>query len=107
MKSIEFSSRYITSLIQDMSDWTLMKNQRFKKNIDKFHVKMALEEIVDNMKLKAEAKNIYCVLKVEDEVPSHINTDVERLGQVIVILMDNAIKHTFEGGVVVMVDVSK
>src|SRR6185295_6385394 len=52
----------------------------------------------------AQAKNLQLLLDISSKVPQRIRSDAGKLRQVLTNLVDNAVKCTEEGGVIVRVD---
>ena len=55
------------------------------------------------MKFKADLKQIYCKVEFQDSFPKYVYGDNQRLMQLAINLISNALKFTFEGGVITRV----
>jgi signal transduction histidine kinase len=55
------------------------------------------------MKFKADMKNIFCKVEFLDDFPMFVYGDNQRLMQLTINLISNALKFTFEGGVITRV----
>ena len=67
------------------------------KNLETIDVKAFLNNIVESMFINAKKKNQTITYKIENNVPM-ITTESDKLEQVIVNILSNAIKYTQEGG---------
>lgn len=67
------------------------------KNLETIDVKAFLNNIVESMFINAKKKNQTITYKIENNVPM-ITTESDKLEQVIVNILSNAIKYTPEGG---------
>lgn len=69
----------LTSYLHDLLDWTQLKRGKFSKNITQFNLQELFSDIIEMMRFKAELKDIYCKLEVEDDLPYLVNGDQQRL----------------------------
>ena len=60
------------------------------------------QEIVDMMKMKCEQRGIYLEFQFEQDLRREVFSDRQRISQVIINLISNAIKFTFTGGIKVL-----
>ncbi|KAI9016089.1 hypothetical protein DFJ74DRAFT_679463 [Hyaloraphidium curvatum] len=70
-----------------------------------FHVRDCVEDALDGVATKAAEKNLYLAFLAESDVPYAIVGDQGRLRQILLNLLNNALKFTFQGEVVVRVSV--
>ncbi len=66
-----------------------------------FELILLLENCISSFQLPAEINNTELILQIQPDVPAIVKGDEYRLRQIIVQLMDNAIKNTLQGEVLV------
>ena len=96
---VRITSR-LSGLIDDIMDLQLLKEKRFKINIQQFDCRGAIQLVLDNLKYQAGEKGLemFNNLSVGNY---YIMADENRLQQIIYNLIDNAIKYTDQGRIVV------
>ena len=89
----------LLSLIDDILD--LSKIEARKMSLEKlaFRPRRIIEEVVQLLRVQADAKGLAFDWRVSPEVPSLLAGDAKRLRQVLTNLCSNAIKFTERGGV--------
>ncbi|WP_094672417.1 PAS domain S-box protein [Hydrocoleum sp. CS-953] len=100
---INRSGEYLLSLINDILALAKIEagKQSFQpKNFDLYFL---LNEIQTLFEIKAEAKSLELIFEIDKTIPRYICTDETKLRQVLINLLNNAIKFTFEGGIFVKV----
>ena len=106
LKSIRFSGENLLVLINDILDYS--KIEEGKINIEKtvFDTDQLLENLKNTFKSKAESKNLKFNLKVDPGLPKYLIGDPHRLSQILVNLIDNALKFTEKGSISLIVHIN-
>lgn len=96
-------SEALLSLINDILDFSKIEAGKLDLEILDFDLRLALEEAVDVLAVKAGEKGLEFVCIVDPAVPSLLRGDPGRLRQVVLNLAGNAIKFTSRGEVLIRV----
>lgn len=101
------SGKHLLNLINDILD--LSKIEAEKLQIERLHVVLpsVIDEISSIVRSKAEAKKLEFKSDIVYPIPSTILTDPTRLKQILLNLINNAIKFTVEGSVTLQVSADK
>ncbi|CAD8111241.1 unnamed protein product [Paramecium primaurelia] len=85
--------------INDILDYAALQSFSFNYNITNFNINQITQEIEDLYKIQTQQKNINFTIKVSDYLLGRIfRNDKQRIIQLLVNLLNNAIKFTSEGG---------
>jgi len=103
MESIKVSAETLLSLINDILDFSKIEAGRLELESVGFHLDDCLGDVMRIMAVRADEKGLELVYHFPPDVPEFIVGDPNRLRQVIINLVNNAIKFTEEGEVVVEV----
>jgi CheY-like chemotaxis protein len=93
----EQSAQRLRSLIDDILDFSRIEARRVDLIEEAFDLRSCVREAIDLFVLPARAKNLRLDLQVATEIPQQVFGDPDRLGQVLVNLIGNAVKFTQEG----------
>jgi signal transduction histidine kinase/DNA-binding response OmpR family regulator len=104
---IHSSAEALLNIINDILDFSKMESDRLELECIDFQLHGALEECLDLMGLRAQESGLELVCRISPEVPRYVNGDPGRLRQILLNLVNNAIKFTPEGEVIVAVDVQE
>lgn len=101
--TIKRNGEHLLSIINDILD--ISKIEAAKLTTEEIEVSPfeILQDVIELMKVKAQAKGLYLQTKIESPIPATIRTDPTRLRQILVNLVGNAIKFTELGGVTISV----
>lgn len=102
---IHTSSALLLSIINDILDFSKIEAERLDLEWRPFNLHRCIQESVKLLTPLAAEKNLPLRWTIEPQVPSHVVADVTRLRQILVNLINNAIKFTEAGQVEVQVSV--
>ena len=92
------SSKLLLNLINDILDFSQMKAKKLRLVFEEKNIVETVRECVDLLALQAEKKGIFLnMVGWEDITETLFKTDHNRVRQIILNLLSNALKFTFEG----------
>ncbi len=106
-QTIRSSSEVLLTLINDILDFSKIEAGKLELEQRPFSVRDCVEEALDVVVTKAAEKGLELAYIIEDDVPNDILGDVTRVRQILVNLLNNAIKFTDIGEVVLSVSCRK
>jgi signal transduction histidine kinase len=98
---LKASANSLLVLVDEVLDMSRIELGQVKLSFGPFDPAVQLKEICDCHRPMAMGKGLSLSVEILESVPSVVNGDVHRLGQVLSNLIDNAIKYTDTGHVVV------
>ncbi len=101
------SGEHLLTLINQVLDLSKIEAGRTTLNEKNFDLYRLLDDLEDMFKLKADDKRLQLVCDRAPNVPRYIGTDEVKLRQILINLLNNALKFTQEGGVSVRVGLGK
>lgn len=96
-ETIRDSGEELLTIIDDILDFSKIEAGRMELGNEPFDLSACIWGAVDLKKAEALAKGIKLTCRVDRQVPTHILGDSSRLRQVLLNLLDNAVKFT-DGG---------
>lgn len=103
---IRTSADSLLTIINDILDFSKIESGKLELEFQPFSLVTVIEESLDLLASKAVNKGIELVYFISPDIPKTIVGDVTRLRQVLVNLLNNAVKFTNSGEVVVSVGVA-
>ena len=97
LKSIKFSGENLLVLINDILDFSKIEEGKIKIETTAFNIKQLLDNLRNTFKVKAETKKLKFSMSIDPEMPPILLGDPHRLSQIMVNLIDNALKFTEKG----------
>ena len=98
-KSVEKAGNYLLSLINNILDITRIESKKLDIIEEKFSLRQLVQEVCLIGAKQAEAKNLEFVVDVEETLPEYLEGDALHIKQVILNLINNAVKYTKKGKV--------
>jgi CheY-like chemotaxis protein len=100
---VKSSADALLSVINDILDFSKVEADKLELESRDFHLHDHLDEAIRLLALQAHRKGLELIYEVRPEVPRLLVGDPDRLRQIIINLVGNAIKFTEQGEVVVRV----
>jgi signal transduction histidine kinase/CheY-like chemotaxis protein/PAS domain-containing protein/HPt (histidine-containing phosphotransfer) domain-containing protein len=100
---IRTSGEALLNIIDDILDFSKIEAGKLELDHAPFYLRMCVETSIDMVSHRAYEKQIELLYFIEDDVPETIVGDENRLRQILINLLNNAVKFTDQGEVVVWV----
>jgi len=100
---IKRSGEHLLSLINDVLEMSKIEAGRTTLNEDSFDLLYLLSSLEGMLQLKAKSKGLQLIFDHAPDLPRYVRTDENKLRQVLINLIGNAIKFTSSGGVALRV----
>jgi diguanylate cyclase (GGDEF)-like protein len=97
------SAESLLGIINNILDFSKIESGKFQLIINDFDIRNLIEDTVEMMASQAHSKGLELVLDLPLDLESIVQGDAERLRQVLVNLLGNAIKFTQQGEVQLIV----
>ena len=102
---VKSSAYSLLSIINNILDFSKIEAGRLEFEKTPFDFRRFMDESLKIMGMKSHEKGIELAYRIAPETPNHLMGDPIRLRQIVLNLVDNAIKFTDEGEVIVYVAV--
>ncbi len=103
VNTIRTSGEALLTIINDILDFSKIESGKLELEHMPFDLATCIEEALDLFALQASAKKLEIIYHIDRNVPTWIMGDVTRLRQVIVNLVNNAVKFTPGGSIAIEV----
>jgi signal transduction histidine kinase/CheY-like chemotaxis protein len=100
---IEYSAETLISLVNDILDFSKIEAGKLELDIDHFNIHELIVKTFNLFTQKTDEKAIFFNYTIADNVPLYIESDQIRIRQILINLINNAVKFTDKGGVQVIV----
>jgi two-component system sensor histidine kinase BarA len=100
-QTLERAARQLLSVIDDLLNYAKLRAGPLLIDAIPFDLRACVEDIVAMLGPDASAQGLELALAVHNDVPERVIGDPARLGQVLLNLLNNAVKFTLEGHVFV------
>jgi signal transduction histidine kinase len=97
----------ITCMVSDILDLAQISSGTFKLRPVVFEIRSLIKSIIHVLVNQTEAKGLSLKVKIEDDLPIKMQGDSQRLRQVLMNIIGNAIKFTLKGFIYIHLAVDK
>jgi two-component system, sensor histidine kinase and response regulator len=104
IRMVHESGEALLTLINDILDFSKIEAGKLELEIAPFELRESLGDTMKSLALRAHSKGLELAFRIAADVPEWLLGDVNRLRQIIINLVGNAIKFTSEGEVVLDVE---
>jgi PAS domain S-box-containing protein len=103
VETVHTSGDALLTIINDILDFSKIESGRLELEEKPVDLKACVEQVIDLLAPKAAQKYIELIYLIHPQVPKQIVGDLTRLRQILMNLLNNAIKFTQQGEVVLSV----
>jgi signal transduction histidine kinase/CheY-like chemotaxis protein len=93
----------LKALIDNILDLSRIDARKATLTLRKINLEDLLEDLVDLLRPQFDEKGLHIRLDIDTAAPKHIVTDLDKLRQILINFLSNAVKFTERGGVTVSV----
>ena len=99
MENVYKSNERLIKLVNDLLNVPRIETGKIKLELQKTSIEDVISNIINELKIEAEKKNIYLKWQEPKKPLPEILVDRDKIRQVILNLIDNAIRYTNKGGI--------
>lgn len=96
---INRSGEHLLALINEVLDLSKIEAGKAELNLHDFDLHCLLKTTQEILELKAENQGLQLLLEIDPDTPQYIRTDQSKLRQILINLLNNALKFTTQGSV--------
>ena len=97
--NIQRASQTLLSLVNDILDISKIESGKMEIIDRTYDVTGLLSDVINMVRTKAEEKNLWFYINIDETIPSELWGDGTRNRQILTNILNNAVKYTKEGGV--------
>lgn len=101
--TIRQSGDQLVNLLNDMVAFFKMESNRLQLDSLEFDIRDTLEEVIELIAFQAQEKGLNIAFVVAPSIPPRVVGDSNRLRQILVNLLNNAVQYTWKGEIFVQV----
>lgn len=106
-RNIEGAGRTLLSLINDILDFSKIEAGNVEIVEHAYELSSMVSDVLNMVKLKADKKNLKLIADVEPSTPENLYGDDIHIRQILINLLNNAVKYTDQGSVALKVSYEK
>jgi two-component system, sensor histidine kinase and response regulator len=103
LEIINRSGEHLLSLINEILEMSKIEAGKITINETSFDLYSLLDNIESMFLLKTQSKGLQLSFKIHPDVPQYLKTDAQKLRQVLINLINNALKFTNQGKITLIV----
>ncbi|MBD1394960.1 PAS domain-containing hybrid sensor histidine kinase/response regulator [Mucilaginibacter glaciei] len=104
LNTLKFSSENLLAIINDILDYNKIEAGKLLLNHAPFNIHQLVQNVRQSFYAKALEKNLEIELHTDSSIPEYVMGDQTRLGQILINLVNNAVKFTSVGKVSIVLE---
>ncbi len=97
--NIKEASMTLLDLINDILDFSKIEQGKMDVTEESYSVRQLINSVLIIIGVKAEEKKLKLIPQISPELPSGLNGDPKRIREIMINLLNNAVKYTHEGSI--------
>ncbi|SMF26408.1 response regulator [Pseudobacteriovorax antillogorgiicola] len=103
VEGLELGGNRLLSIVNDILDISKIESGKMELNYEKFDLRTLVSDCIRVYSADAETKGIFLSDYFDSEIPAQVEADPDRIKQVLMNYLSNAMKYTEEGTIIVEV----
>lgn len=103
-QNIQGASQNLLALINDILDFSKIESGKMEIVEARYYLSSVLNDVANMIQVKADQKELDFLIEVDEKLPDELYGDETRIRQVIVNILNNAVKYTKQGSVTFIVE---
>lgn len=104
LRAINLSGRHLLAIVNDILDLSKIEADQMSLESRIFHLPDLLDEVIDLLADGAKNKALHLHYELGDNIPTYLEGDLVRTRQILVNLVNNAIKFTEQGEIQIQLE---
>ena len=96
-RNIKSSGKMLLMLVNDVLDFSKIEAGKLEINEARFFMSDVLYDVISLIKERADEKNLELKTDIKDGIPNELISDEVRIRQILINLLNNAVKYTDKG----------
>ena len=105
--TINRSGEHLLALINDILEMSKIEAGRTTLNLSTFDLPVLLKDLEMMFRIRTHEKKLEFSVDVKDDVPQYIVSDINKLRQVFINVIGNAVKFTDQGGIALRISADR
>jgi signal transduction histidine kinase/CheY-like chemotaxis protein/HPt (histidine-containing phosphotransfer) domain-containing protein len=105
LRTITSSAQNILFLVNDVLDLSKIESGTIELETVDFSIQDIISELINSLDFKLREKNVSLISRLDQSIPKVLMGDPHRINQIVLNLVDNAIKFTSDGEVCIKISV--
>ncbi|MBD5489113.1 MAG: response regulator [Lachnospiraceae bacterium] len=101
--TIKTSGEGLLSIINDILDFSKIESGKMPIIPEEYYFSSMIHDVMSMMEVRLKGRPVELIAKVSDSVPRKLYGDIGRVKQIIINIMGNATKFTYEGSITLTV----
>ncbi len=102
--TVQSSASSLLTIINDILDYSKIESGRLELESIEFNIRETIEKAIDLLAIKAEEKGLELNGLISVDIPDVLVGDPSRIRQIVINLVNNALKFTYDGEIFVNAD---
>ncbi|MCR4797639.1 MAG: response regulator [Lachnospiraceae bacterium] len=104
---ISVASKTLLTIINDILDFSKIESGKMDLNNEPYQIASLINDVGTMIRLRLKNKNVKLVVRLKQDFPAELIGDKVRIKQILINLLNNAVKYTEEGTITLNMDHEK
>lgn len=102
-QNVDSAGETLLSIVNSILDFSKIESGKLELVLEDYELETMLKDVFQMISVRAEKKDIHFSYSIDGTLPSRVIGDSVRVSQILLNILNNAVKYTKEGSIVVQV----